>query len=44
LLGEQTPAFVIVDPVKESKDTITQAWHDSLNAEPPAEVKKALGL
>jgi ribose transport system substrate-binding protein len=43
LLGEKTPPFVIVDPVKESRDTITQAWHDSLDSEPPAEVKKALG-
>jgi ribose transport system substrate-binding protein len=43
LLGQQTAPFVIVDPVKDSKSSLVQAWHDSLDQEPPAEIKKALG-
>jgi ribose transport system substrate-binding protein len=43
LLGQQTPPFVIVDPVKDSKAGLPQAWRDSLNQDPPAEIKKALG-
>lgn len=43
LLGEQVPGFITVPVVTETKDNIKQAWKDSLNAEPPADVLKALG-
>jgi ribose transport system substrate-binding protein len=43
LLGQQTPPFVIVDPVKAAKGSLAQAWRDSLSQDPPAEIKKALG-
>jgi ribose transport system substrate-binding protein len=42
LLGESTPPFVIVDPVKETKDNIVEAWHDSLNQQPPPEILEHL--
>ena len=43
LLGEKEPGFVTVPVVTETKETIQQAWRDSLNSVPPSEVLKALG-
>jgi ribose transport system substrate-binding protein len=43
LMGKETPAFVTVDPVKASKDTLEQAWKDSLGQEPSAQILSALG-
>jgi ribose transport system substrate-binding protein len=42
LLDEETPAFVTVDPVKASRETLAQAWQDSLGQEPSAEIMSAL--
>jgi ribose transport system substrate-binding protein len=43
LIGLQVPGFITVPVVTETKDTIVQAWHDSLNQAPPSEILKALG-
>jgi ribose transport system substrate-binding protein len=42
LLGEETPPFVTVDPVTASQDNLVEAWMDSLNQLPPAEIIAAL--
>jgi hypothetical protein len=42
LLGKEAPAFVTVDPVKASKDSLEQAWMDSLGQEPSPEILSAL--
>jgi ribose transport system substrate-binding protein len=42
LLGRQTPPFVVVDPVVETKSTVQQAWKDSANQDPPAEIMSAI--
>jgi ribose transport system substrate-binding protein len=42
LMGKDAPAFVTVDPVKASKDTLEQAWKDSLGQEPSAQILSAL--
>lgn len=43
LLEEETPPFVTVDVVTETQETIPEAWQESLNTDPPAEITEALG-
>jgi ribose transport system substrate-binding protein len=43
LLGMQVPGFITVPVVTETKATIVQAWKDSLNQAPPAQILKQLG-
>jgi ribose transport system substrate-binding protein len=42
LLGKQTPPFVVVKVVTETRDTVDQAWRESLNQQPPAAIADAL--
>jgi ribose transport system substrate-binding protein len=42
LLGEETPPFVTVDVVKETRENIPEAWNESLNQDPPQEILDAL--
>lgn len=43
LLGQEVPGFLTVPVVTETRETIQQAWKDSLNADPPTEILNALG-
>jgi ribose transport system substrate-binding protein len=43
LLGLDAPGFITVPVVTETKDTIVQAWTDSLNQAPPDEILKQIG-
>jgi ribose transport system substrate-binding protein len=43
LLGEETPAFVTVDVVTETRDNMVEAWQESLGQDPPQEILDALG-
>lgn len=43
LLGQDVPGFLTVPVVTETRETIKQAWKESLNADPPAEILDALG-
>lgn len=43
LLEQDVPGFLTVPVVTETRETIKQAWKDSLNADPPAEILDALG-
>jgi ribose transport system substrate-binding protein len=42
LLGKQTPPFVTVKVVTETRDNIVEAWRESLHQEPPAAIMNAL--
>lgn len=42
LLGLEVPGFITVPVVTETRDTIVEAWQDSLNADPPQEILDAL--
>ena len=43
LLGEETPAFVTVPVVTETRDNMQEAWQESLGQDPPQEILDALG-
>lgn len=43
LLGEETPAFVTVPVVTETRDNMREAWQTSLGQDPPQEILDALG-
>jgi ribose transport system substrate-binding protein len=43
LLGQEVPGFLTVPVVSETRENIKEAWNDSLNQDPPAEILQALG-
>jgi ribose transport system substrate-binding protein len=42
LLGKQTPPFVTVKVVTETRDNLVEAWRESLHQQPPAAIMNAL--
>ncbi|MDQ3871492.1 MAG: substrate-binding domain-containing protein [Chloroflexota bacterium] len=43
ILGKQAPPFVTVPTVVATKEKLVEAYKQSFNSDPPADVKKALG-
>ena len=41
-LGQETPPFVVVPPIKVDKDNILESWKQALNVDAPKEVQDAL--